>query len=102
MVYWRIPPHERPELSMGTTKKGIKLYTLSTCSHCIRTKRFFQENGIEMEFTDVDLLDGTERARTLDEVRKLNPECSFPTICIGEIVIVGFNEEKLRRALNIP
>ncbi|HEX9020778.1 MAG TPA: glutaredoxin family protein [Nitrospirota bacterium] len=87
---------------MGTGKAVIKLYTLSTCSHCIRAKRFFQENGLEMEFTDVDLLDGAERTRTLDVVRKLNPECSFPTICIGEAVIVGFNEERLKKALNIP
>ncbi len=79
----------------------IKLYTLSTCSHCNRTKRFLQDNGIEMEFVDVDLLAGEERERIMDEVRRYNPDCSFPTICIGETVIIGFNEEKLRRALNI-
>ncbi len=79
----------------------ITLYTLSTCSHCSRTKRFFRENGIAMEFIDVDLLTGAERERIMDEVRKLNPDCSFPTICIGNAVIIGFNEEKLRKALNI-
>ena len=86
---------------MPSEKPRIKLYTLSTCSHCIRTKRFFKENGFETEFTDVDLLTGEERQRVLDEVRKLNPDCSFPTICIGETVIVGFNEEKLRKALDL-
>ena len=78
----------------------IKLYTLSTCSHCNRTKKFFKDNGIDVEFMDVDLLDGSERERILDEVRKLNPDCSFPTICIGDVVIVGFNEEKFRDALD--
>ena len=86
---------------MASDRPTIKLYTLSTCSHCIRTKRFFKENGIDMEFTDVDLLTGAERERIMDEVRKFNPDCSFPTICIGETIIVGFNEEKLRKALNI-
>ncbi len=81
-------------------KSRIKLYTLSTCSHCNRTKKFFRENGIDVEFTDVDLLDGSERERIMDEVRKLNPDCSFPTICIGNVIIVGFNEEKLRNALD--
>jgi len=80
---------------------SIKLYTLSTCSHCARTKRFFQDNDIEMEFVDVDLLSGAERERVMDEVRKLNPECSFPTICINDTVIVGFNEEKLKKALKL-
>jgi glutaredoxin-like protein NrdH len=86
---------------MPSGKPSIKLYTLSTCSHCIRTKRFFKENGIEVEFTDVDLLSGAEREQVMDEVRKLNPDCSFPTICIGDIVVIGFNEEKLRKALNV-
>lgn len=86
---------------MGPARPKIKLYTLSTCSHCNRTKRFFKDCGIDVQFTDVDLLSGSERAAILDEVRKLNPDCSFPTICIGDIIIVGFNEEKLRKALEL-
>jgi len=87
---------------MGPSKSKIKLFTLSTCSHCIRTKRFFKDNGIDMEFIDVDLLTSEERESVMDEVRKLNPDCSFPTICIGDTIIVGFNEEKLKKALNMP
>lgn len=79
----------------------IRLYTLSTCSHCNRTKRFFKDNGIDMEFTDVDLLSGDERQRMLDEVRRLNPDCSFPTICIGDVILVGFHEDELRKLLSL-
>lgn len=86
---------------MTPKKQKIKLYTLSTCSHCMRTKRFFKELGIDTDIVDVDLLTGTDRERILDEVRKLNPDCSFPTICIDDDVIVGFNEEKLRKALDL-
>ncbi len=86
---------------MGPARPKIKLYTLSTCSHCSRAKRFFKDCGIDVEFTDVDLLSEGERAAILDVVRKLNPDCSFPTICIGDIIIVGFNEEKLRKALDL-
>ena len=84
---------------MPSKSKQIKLYTLSTCSHCNRTKKFFRDAGIEFIFTDVDLLVGDERQKIMDEVRKLNPECTFPTICIGERVVVGFNEERIRKAL---
>ena len=87
---------------MPSKKPKIMLYTLSTCSHCNRTKRFFKDQGIDMEFIDVDLLSGAEREHIMDEVRKFNPDCSFPTICIDEHVIVGFNEEKLRKALKLP
>jgi glutaredoxin-like protein NrdH len=86
---------------MPLGNRKIRLYTLSTCSHCNRTKRFFNENEIAMEFIDVDLLNGSEREQIMNEVRKLNPDCSFPTICIDNVTIVGFNEEKLRKALNI-
>jgi glutaredoxin-like protein NrdH len=68
----------------------------------MRTKRFFIDNDIAMEAVDVDLLSGAERERVMDEVRKLNPDCSFPTICIDKTVIVGFNEEKLKKALKLP
>jgi glutaredoxin-like protein NrdH len=87
---------------MTTKTPAIKLYTLSTCSHCNRTKSFFREQGIDVEFVDVDLLSGAERERIMDEVRKYNPDCSFPTICIDNHVIVGFNEDKLRKALKLP
>jgi glutaredoxin-like protein NrdH len=86
---------------MPSKKARIKLYTLSTCSHCMRTKRFFKENGIDTETIDVDLLTGEKRERIMNEVRKLNPDCTFPTICIDDDVIVGFNEDKLRKALGI-
>lgn len=86
---------------MSKTAPKVKMYTLSTCSHCSRTKRFFRDNGIEMEFVDVDLLSGSERERVIDEVKKLNPDCSFPTICIGDTIIIGFHEDKLKKALEM-
>ena len=81
--------------------KTVKMYSLSTCSHCRSTKKFFNECNVVYEFTDVDLLDGEERKAILEDVRKLNPKCSFPTIKIGNRVIVGFKEDEIREALGI-
>lgn len=86
---------------MSATKPAITLYTLSTCSHCRRVKRFFKDHGIDVQFQDVDLLTGEERERVMAEVRKLNPDCTFPTICVNDAVIVGFHEDKLRKALGL-
>jgi glutaredoxin-like protein NrdH len=79
----------------------VKLYSLSTCSHCKATKKLLDDCTVRYEATDVDLLSGQERAAVLEEVRKLNPQCSFPTIIIGDQVIVGFREAEIRKALGL-
>lgn len=81
--------------------RKVKLYTLSTCSHCKATKKFLKDTGIDFEFTDVDLLQGSEKENVLQEVVRYNPHRSFPTIIIGNKVIVGFKENDIRQALGI-
>ena len=79
----------------------IKMYTLSTCSHCRATKKFLDECNVTYEFVDVDLLEGDERRAILEDVKKLNPRCSFPTIKIGEVVIIGYKEKEIKEALGL-
>jgi len=79
----------------------VKIYSLSTCSHCKSTKKFLSDCTIMYDFVDVDLLEGQERKAILEDVRKFNPKCSFPTIIIGDIVIVGFKENEIREALGL-
>lgn len=79
----------------------IKMYTLSTCSHCKAAKKFLDDCIVKYEFTDVDLLSGNERAAVLEDVKKINPRCSFPTTVINDQVIVGFQEDKIRKALGL-
>ncbi len=85
----------------GMGDNDVMMYTLTTCSHCKATKKFLSECGVKYEFTDVDLLSGDERAAILEDVKKFNPRCSFPTIIIGEKVIVGFKEKEIREALGL-
>ncbi len=78
-----------------------KLYSLSTCSHCKACKRFLGDCGIEYEFTDVDLLSEDDRKPILDEIKQLTTRCAFPTLVIGEKVIVGFKEQEIKEALGM-
>jgi glutaredoxin-like protein NrdH len=80
---------------------NVKIYSISTCSHCKATKRLLDECTIKYEFTDVDLLQGTERTAILEDVKKFNPRCSFPTIIIGDKVIIGYKEKEIKEALGI-
>jgi len=79
----------------------VKMYTLSSCIHCRSTKKLLNDCAVKYEFTDVDLLTGDEKTAIIADVRKLNPDCSFPTIIIGDKVIVGFNEKAIREALGL-
>jgi glutaredoxin len=79
----------------------VKVYTLSTCPHCKATKQFLDQCSIKYEFTDVDLLTMEEQKAILAEVRKINELCSFPTIVIGDKVIVGHDEQAIREALGM-
>ena len=79
----------------------IKIYTLSTCSHCKATKKFLDECQVKYEFEDVDLVKGEERKAILEDVKKWNPNCSFPTIIIGDKVIVGYKEDEIKEALGL-
>jgi glutaredoxin len=79
----------------------IKMYTLSTCSHCKATKKFLNDNRIAFDSVDVDLLQGDERQKVLEEVVKYNPQRSFPTILIGDVIIIGFKENDIKGALGI-
>ena len=60
-------------------QETVKMFSLSTCSHCKATKRFLSECEVKYEFEDVDLL----------------------TIIIGEKVIVGFKEKEIKEALGL-
>jgi len=57
--------------------------------------------AVKYEFTDVDLLTSEKRQAVFDEIRRLNPNCTFPTIIIGNKVIVGFKEKEIREALGL-
>jgi glutaredoxin len=77
------------------------IYTLSTCSHCKSTKKLLDECTIQYDFVDVDLLEGEERKAILEDIKKVNPRCSFPTILIGDKVIVGYKEKEIKEALGL-
>lgn len=84
-----------------TENKDVKIFSLSTCSHCKLAKKMLSDCTIKYDFVDVDLLDGDERKAILADVKKFNPKCSFPTIIIGEKVVVGFKEKEIKEALGL-
>ena len=79
------------------------MYTISTCGFCKAAKAFLNEQGIPFEFVDIDLLDQDEKRRVLQEARAIagRDRIAFPTIVIGDTVIIGFKEYEIRKALGL-
>jgi len=95
------PSSEKERSAMTAQKQKVRLYSLSTCAHCNLVKRFLTDNNIDFEYQDVDLLPGKERDDILSDIRRFNPLCSLPTLCIGNAVIIGFDEKQIRQALGM-
>ena len=79
----------------------VKVFALSTCPYCRRTKEFLDEHKIDYDSVDVDLLEGEDQDRVLTEVESITGRQSFPVIVTDAGIIVGHDEEKLRKALGI-
>jgi len=83
----------------GEPKGDVKLFALSTCVWCRRTKRLLDSLGIGYRYIFMDLLDRETRDEVEKDVRRYNPRCSFPTLVIDDKrTIVGFQEEEIREA----
>lgn len=84
----------------GNKMGKVVLYALSTCGWCRKTKRLLDKMGIEYSYVDVDLLEDKEEDEVMKEIERWNPKCSFPTVVVNnEKCIVGFNEEKIKKAV---
>lgn len=85
---------------MTEQKKRVRLYGLSTCPTCKKAKKLLDDLNIKYELIEVDLLDSGEQWLTTKEVKKYNPQATYPTIVIEEI-ITEYDEEAIKRALEI-
>ena len=56
---------------------------------------------IEHEAVDADMLVDDERTALVDELRQINPSCSFPTVRVDETVIIGFKVQEIKEAVGV-
>lgn len=90
-----------PEEHIEGEKKGdVRLYALSTCIWCRKTRELLKELGVDYYKVEVDLLGSEEKDEAMEEIKKWNPDRSFPTLVIdGQQCIVGYKPDDIRAAL---
>ncbi|MEM3421217.1 MAG: glutaredoxin family protein [Candidatus Hadarchaeum sp.] len=81
---------------MGIKQPEVKIYTTPTCPYCIMAKNFLRENGIEFVEKNV----ASDRAAAVEMVEK-SGQMGVPVLDINGEIIVGFNREAIKRALDL-
>jgi len=74
----------------------VTVYSTPTCPFCIQVKEYLTENKVE--FVDVDVSIDQEKAQ---EMIKKSGQMGVPVIEIGEELVIGFDEPKLKKFLGL-
>jgi glutaredoxin-like protein NrdH len=93
---------KKVKVSGENDKHSVIMYAISTCAWCKRTKKFLNDNKIKYEYVDVDLCDSQDREKIREDIVSRGGDLIYPTIIVDDdILITGFQEDKIREALEI-
>ena len=79
----------------------VTLFSLTTCGYCTAIKKMLSALEIPHQFKDADLFEGEERQKLLNELRTINPKCSFPTTRIGDKTVIGFKVQEIKETIGV-
>ncbi len=76
--------------------KKVRIYSTPTCPYCHKAKAYLDQKGITYE--DIDVSVNSEKA---EELVNLSGQMSVPVLDIDGEIIVGFDKEKIEKALGL-
>ena len=76
--------------------KKVMIYSTPACPFCMMAKKFLRDNNIDFEDIDVS----ADQAKAQEMVQKAG-QMAVPVIDIDGEIIVGFDKEKIRKALGL-
>jgi glutaredoxin-like YruB-family protein len=77
-------------------EKMVTIYSTPACHFCHAAKDFFNDNNVT--FTDVDVATDAEKRQ---EMIEMTGQMGVPVIRIGDDVVVGFDEAKVKELLGM-
>ncbi len=85
----------------GMEGRKLKLYALSTCGWCKKTKDLLGENGVAYDYVFVDLLSSADKDSAIAEMEKMVSDLAFPLLVIDEeLSIQGYKPEDIQVAIH--
>ncbi len=76
--------------------KNVTIYSTPTCHFCHAAKEFFDENKVT--YTDYDVASDMEKR---SEMIDMTGQMGVPVIRIGDDVVIGFDEDKVKELLGV-
>jgi ferredoxin-thioredoxin reductase catalytic subunit/glutaredoxin len=86
---------------MSMTEKSLIFYSLSTCGFCELTKKMLDDLEVEYEPIVVDLLIPEAKEKAVQELKKVNPRCTFPTLICGDKIVIGMKPQEIKDMLGV-
>jgi len=77
-------------------EKTVTIYSTPVCHFCHAAKEFFNENNVA--FTEHDVAADQEKRQ---EMIEMTGQMGVPVIRIGDDVVVGFDEDKVKELLAV-
>jgi len=74
----------------------VKVYTTSTCPWCVKTKEFLKANNVSYSEVNVGM---DEQSR--NEMFEKSGQFGVPVTEVNGTIIVGYDKEALKKALNL-
>jgi glutaredoxin-like YruB-family protein len=81
---------------MSTEEKNVVIYSTPTCHFCQLSKEFFKENGIT--YREFNVASDMEKRQ---EMVEKSGGMAVPVITIDDEVIIGFDKDRLSKALEL-
>ncbi len=72
----------------------VTIYSTPVCHFCNAAKDYFKENNVE--YTEIDVAADAEKRQ---EMIEMTGQMGVPVIRIGDDVVVGFDEAKVKELL---
>ncbi len=83
-------------MSDENTQKQVVIYSTPTCHFCEAAKNFFNQNKIA--YIDYNVQEDQDKAR---EMVERSGQMGVPVIFIGDDMVIGFDEPRIRELLGL-
>lgn len=77
-------------------EKSVTIYSTPTCHFCQAAKVFFEENNVA--YTEHNVAEDLEQRKEMIEI---TGQMGVPVIKIGDDIIIGFDEAKVKELLEM-